>query len=119
MVFEYTHEGYGLYKVDLLSGLPFKIKVSNQFSLDKISQPTSPFVIITVMARLLLQLLLLAAAGVDSAALKPRQDNFPKPGEPMCVGPGGKVPDPEGAAPRKVSMKSTGSIAEAQRVKMR
>lgn len=72
------------------------------------------------MAQLFLPILLLAAAGVQSAALRLRQAKLSPyvNGPPMCIGPGGKVTDPVGALPRKIIMKSTGTPG-TQRVKVR
>jgi hypothetical protein len=72
------------------------------------------------MARIILPILLLAVAGVESAVLRPRQAGLSPyvNGPPMCIGPGGKVADPFGALPKKVVMKSAGTPG-TQRVKIR
>jgi hypothetical protein len=72
------------------------------------------------MARITLPFLLLAAVGVESTVLRPRQAKLSPyvNGPPMCMGPGGKVADPIGALPKKIVMKSTGTPG-TQRVKIR
>lgn len=77
------------------------------------------------MVNSLLLLTLATSACVSAVAVPSRQASISKEEllkrqeAPPWVGPGGKVPDPAGAAPRRVVLKSDMKVPGVQRVKIR